>query len=142
MPKVKVARTLVEYYDKNDPAFEVCPLNEQGKKHGTCVTFYADGRILSAVTYENGILNGPCTRYRDDGAIMANGVFENGKYIPDEQTEAKTARWNLINQLHFLPEYPAAKRREKATSLIKLFRDKYPEKGAGRMPKRRSGKEL
>lgn len=54
-----------------------------GRRHGSWVTYYTNGRPNEKITYVNGELHGPYVWYNEDGTIEGEGRWVNGKRIPD-----------------------------------------------------------
>ena len=55
-----------------------------GKKHGTEISYYADGSKLSEITYVVGERHGTSIMYRGDGSVEKETVWENGKKISEK----------------------------------------------------------
>ncbi|MES2627839.1 MAG: TonB family protein [Bacteroidota bacterium] len=48
---------------------------------GTCKTWYENGKLMSEVEYENGVINGKSTRYYENGKLRKDEIYLTGTPI-------------------------------------------------------------
>lgn len=64
-----------------------------GDRHGPWTHFFADGRVRSEMTYENGELAGPTTWYRATRGLLQRGGFLDG------EKHGLWTRWDAAGRL-------------------------------------------
>ena len=106
--------------------------------------YYENGQLYRKFAYKDGKFEGPFVEYYSDGRVRESGYYKKGKqFINDEPTDAASIARSKLNrklkqlakQMKDVPELCKDVQRKAAAE----FREEYPQKSAGRAPRKKRG---
>ena len=135
-----------EFYFRNGQLADRTNFKDN-KEDGLHEVYFEKGLLAAKATYKNGELEGPYEEYYGDGSLSVVGIYKDGELIPNPdkraEIEARIDRKEVNEKLGNLNKQlkKSALRGAAMKAIAKEFREKYPEKNAGRKPRKRSGNE-
>ena len=125
-----------EYYHFKGCIKKRCTYKD-GKKEGPYEEYYPLGKLKIKCTYKNDKKDGTYEAYHEDGQVWEDCLYKDGKLIRDF-TDERCQRGFLNQRLRAASKRLRGSPMRKAVlrAQVAEFRKKYPEKDAGRKPRK------